>query len=52
MDAESLKSPVLRAGVPYPAFGLLLSPIFAGEAMAMNSVSVVTNAFRLRRARL
>ena len=32
----------LAAGVLYPAFGLLLSPIFAGAAMAMNSVSVET----------
>ena len=42
----------VAAGVLYPVAGILLSPVFAGAAMALSSVSVVTNALRLRKARL
>jgi len=42
----------IAAGVLYPTFGLLLSPIIAGAGLALSSVSVVGNALRLRTTRL
>ena len=48
---NSLGVPV-AAGVLFPWFGLLLSPIIAGAAMSLSSVSVIGNALRLRKAAL
>ncbi|MCF1479679.1 copper-translocating P-type ATPase [Agrobacterium vitis] len=42
----------IAAGVLYPSFGLLLSPIIAAAAMALSSVSVIGNALRLRSVRI
>jgi len=41
----------MAAGLLYPFFGLLLSPILAGAAMSLSSVSVISNALRLGRVK-
>ncbi len=48
---NSLGVPI-AAGVLYPFFGILLSPILAAAAMSFSSVSVITNSLRLRKVRL
>ena len=41
----------IAAGILYPPFGMLLSPVFAAAAMSLSSVSVIGNALRLRKLR-
>ncbi len=50
--AYNLLGVPIAAGVLYPVFGILLSPMIASAAMSFSSVSVITNALRLRRQRL
>ena len=50
--AYNLLGVPIAAGLLYPVFGLLLSPMLASAAMSLSSVSVITNALRLRRQRL
>jgi len=42
----------VAAGILYPVFGILLSPVIAAIAMSLSSVSVIGNALRLRKAQL
>jgi Cu+-exporting ATPase len=48
---NSLGVPI-AAGALYPIFGILLSPMLAGAAMSLSSISVIANALRLRKVKL
>jgi Cu+-exporting ATPase len=48
---NSLGVPI-AAGILYPFFGILLNPMIAAAAMTFSSVSVITNALRLRKVKL
>jgi Cu+-exporting ATPase len=50
--AYNLLGVPIAAGVLYPFFGLLLSPMIAAAAMSLSSVSVIANALRLRAIRV
>jgi Cu+-exporting ATPase len=50
--AYNLLGVPLAAGLLYPSFGVLLSPMIASAAMSLSSVSVIANALRLRRLEL
>jgi Cu+-exporting ATPase len=50
--AYNLAGVPIAAGVLYPLFGLLLSPMIAAAAMSLSSVSVIANALRLRTVRV
>ena len=52
LDAVAAEDYAHHVRHSYPAFGMLLSSVFTDAAMALGSVSVVTNALRLNRVRL